>query len=351
MRKTTAFCTLLIACGFTFHPPANGQSVVTQWDRNSALAAIRTVKIDAAVHEISNISSLADGTATLNRLKQIETRNDWPLPAREAVLYQFTRSLAELPRDAVAKEVMQHLLSYQARTLVPHEDHAEAYINLFNIRGTAAGVENGWQRTEFAVDATTLLETNPETLVSNYMVSANKNLHSGYLDALQSADLSSVVSVQNATLKQFDKTPRLTPLLGATAAITADNFAIQQLLTKGQGAGLSSALVELDKQLQTSEIAALMAFSIHQAPANNAALAIAAWWPRLRHDPLIRELMVELLADPALGASAALALARNPDIQTIKMLQETASGNSTAARRAQMALDFNRNHLVGESQP
>jgi hypothetical protein len=107
----------------------------------------------------------------------------------------------------------------------------------------------------------------------------------------------------------------------------------------------------LDQQLLLSETATLLEFAIQQAPAGNAALAIAAWWPRLRHEPETRDLLVEILADPALGASAALALAHNPDIQTIKILQDTASGDSAAAQRAQMALDINRDHLIGEVQP
>ncbi len=62
----------------------------------------------------------------------------------------------------------------------------------------------------------------------------------------------------------------------------------------------------------------MLIYAIHQAPADNAALAIAAWWPRLRHEAAIRDLLVDKLADPALGAAAALALAQSPDIQTIK---------------------------------
>ena len=58
-----------------------------------------------------------------------------------------------------------------------------------------------------------------------------------------------------------------------------------------------------------------------------------------------------LLADPELGASAALALAQSPDIQTIKALQDAAKGDSAAARYAQMALDLNRAGLIAEVQP
>ena len=351
MRKHTVFFVLYFICSLAQSAIANQQSPGMQWDRNSAMAAVRSVNIDAAVYAIGGISSLSDGNNTLGKLRNLETRSDWPVPAREAAVYQFTRSLAELPRRAVATEVMQHLLNYQAQTLVPHEDHGDAYIPLFNIRGAAAGVENGWQRAEYSAEAETLLGTNPAALVSAYAKSANHNQRSAYLDTLQHADISTVWEVQSAALEQIDRASALTPVLGITTAITNDTFAIQQLLTNGGGAGLSSALVVLDQQLPHSETAALLTFAIQQAPAGNASLAIAAWWPRLRHDSRMRDLLVAILVDPALGASAALALAQSPDIQTIKMLQDTASGDSASARRAQMALDVNRAGLIGGLRP
>ena len=351
MRKHPALWSLLIICGLTFQAQAIDQTPDRQWDRISAMAAVRSVNIDLAVDDIGKISSLADGATTLSNLNKLETRSDWPLPAREAVIYQFTQSLAELPRDAVAIEVIQHLRSYQARVLVAHEDHAGGSIPLFNIRGAAAGVENSWQRTEFAIEAIKLLKTNPTALVVLYAESNNHNQRSGYLDALQLAELTAVVAVQQIALEQLDELSGLTPLLGKTTVITLDTFAVEQMLIYGRGAGLSTALVNLDKRLQLSETATLLAFAIQQAPAGNASLAIAAWWPRLKHQPATRDLMVDLLADPVLATSAVLALAQNSDIQTIRMLQQIASGDSSAARHAQMALDFNRDRLIGALRP
>lgn len=351
MRRRLAFSTLLVVSGLAFQAQAIDYSPDRQWDRSSAMAAVRSVNIDIAVKEIGDISSLADAASTLNNLKTLETRNDWPLPAREAVVYQFTRSLAELPRDAVAAEVMQYLHGFQARVLVPHEDHGGASVPLFNVRGAAAGVENGWQRTEFATEAATLLATEPEILVSVYAESTNHNQRSGYLDALRHTDMETVEAVQRIALERPGGLSGLGSLLGLTTTITTDTYAIEKLLINGRGAGLSSALVNLDKQLQASETATLLAFAIQQAPAGNATLAIAAWWPRLRHDPATRDLMVDLLADPVLATSAALALAQSPDIQTIRVLQQTANGESSAARYAQMALDFNRDQLIGEPRP
>ncbi len=351
MSKHTVFIPLLLVLSLAQAAFASDQATVEQWDKNSAMAAVRSVNFDPAVDEIGNLASLADGATTLSHLKDMESRSDWPLPAREAAIYQFTRSLAELPRAAVAREIIQHLLNYQPKTLVPHEDHGDAFIPLFNIRAAATGVENGWQRAEFATEAVALLEADPTALVSTYSASVNQIQRSGYLDALAQAAMHDIMAVQNVVLKQLDHSSVLTPLLAVTTTITTDTFAIQQLLVNGRGAGLSSALVQLDKQLPLSETSTLLSFAVEHAPPVNTTLAIAAWWPRLRHDSATRELLLDTLADPALGASAALALAQSPDVQTIKVLQDTANGTSDAARRAQMALDFNRDGLSGGDQP
>jgi len=319
-----------------------------RWDRGSAMAAVRSVNVDAVVNEIGNVASLSDGKATLEKLQQLETRSDWPLPAREAALYKFTRLLAGLPREAVAVEVLQHLQAYQAQALVPHEDHGGTLVPLYNIRGAAAGVENSWQRAEFAIEAVSLLETDAAGLVSAYVESGDHNQRSGYLDGLRQAGMNDIADVQSTALDQLDRVPTLTPLVCLTALITTDTSAIRQLLVNGRGAGLSSALTQLSERLGTADMAGLLTYAINEAPAVNASLAIAAWWPGLRHDAAIRDLLLEHLADPEVGATVALALARGPDIQTIKALQDTADGDSVAARRAQMALDMNRDGLAGE---
>jgi hypothetical protein len=193
-----------------------------------------------------------------------------------------------------------------------------------------------------------LLETDPAALVSAFVVSTSNNQRAAYLDVLKQARMTEIEAIQDVVLRQLGETPELTPLLGVAAGITADTYAIQQLLIHGQGAGLSPALTQLGQQLPLSETAALLDFAIRQAPVTNVSLAISAWWPRLSHETESRDLLVVLLDDPELGASAALALAQNPDIQTLKILQDTAGGETAAAKRAQMALDFSRDQLIGE---
>ncbi|MGA9574687.1 MAG: hypothetical protein WBS20_12155, partial [Lysobacterales bacterium] len=196
---------------FTGSALAADLATSAHWDRSSAMAAAQSVNIDRAVFEMSTISSLANATVTLEKLEQLETRSDWPLPAKEAALFAFTRALAELPRTAVAPAVMQHLQAYQARTLVPHEDHADTLVPLYNISGAAAGVENGWQRNEFAIEGIELLGSNPAGLVSAYLDASGRNQRAGYLDSLRQADVADIAEVQRQALAKFDRAPELTP--------------------------------------------------------------------------------------------------------------------------------------------
>ena len=330
---------------------ANDQAPEAGWDRSNAMTEAQSVDTGRVVRELSDISTLSDGAVTRAKLRAIENRSDWPLPAREAALYQFTRTLASLPRDAVATEVMQHLRNYRARVLVSHEEHQSASVPLFNIGAAAAGIENGWQRAEWAITATSIIESTPAAAVEAYLQSDNHNRRSGFVDALRQADVANLEVIQSIALEQLESSPELTAVIAATLPVTTDNHAIRQLLVSGRGAELSSVLQQLDRQIQTSETAELLSFAIEQAPASNASLAIAAWWPRLSHDSSSRDLMLDLLADPALGANAVLALAGEPDLQTIKALQDIASGDSAASKRAQMALDLNRENLIIGGQP
>jgi len=334
MHFTTT--TVLLVSGLLNSAVAQVHMTASQWDRNSALAAVRSVNIDLAINEIDDLEDL----------QTLENRSDWPLPAREAAIYQYTRSLASAPRDAVDVDLMQYLGSYQAQVLVPHEDHRDAAVPLFNIRAAATGVENGWLRGEAIAQAQVLLETDPAMLPGNFLKSTSASQRSGFLHAVRQADLARVQTVQLAALDLLGTSPELTRLVAVTATMTADPYATRRLLIDGSGSGLAKALDDLGKQYSSTELAALLKTGIEQAPPVNAALAIAAWWPVLRHDAATRQLLIDNLNDPDLGSAIALALAQSPDIQTIRELQLIAEGDSISARRAQMALSMNRDGLL-----
>ena len=99
MRKILFITGLLCGATLQAQPAAPGSEY---WQRDTALNAVGAAPIEQAARALGDATTLADATATLDRLQELEARIDWPLPAREAAVYLFTRSLARLPRDAVA---------------------------------------------------------------------------------------------------------------------------------------------------------------------------------------------------------------------------------------------------------
>lgn len=348
MIKPSIFLALFSIVVFCSPMQAQDQSSTVLWERSSAMAAVRSVDIDAAVYELGNLSELADANATLNRLEALENRSDWPLPAREAAIYRFTQSLAALPRGTVSPMVMRHLQNYQAGTMVAHEEHINAAVPLFNIRAAAAGVEHSWQRREFVFEGESLIQSDPQALLDAYINAANHNQRFAYIDVLRNAKLADVIAIQDSALQILAETPVLTTLVAAAVVRTTDLYAIQQWLSEAQGAGISSALVDIAGNLPVAEIADLLKFAVEQTPVANASMAIANWSPFVRYQTGVRDLLIDLLENPDLGSSAALALAHYSDIQTIWILKDAAYGDGVAARHAQMALDLNRDRLVEE---
>jgi len=198
-------------------------------------------------------------------------------------------------------------------------------------------------------EALLLVETDSAMLVDKFLQSNQSAQQSGYLDALLLTDKTEVQAVQFAALDRLQQSPELTRVLAATITINPDPYAIRRLLTDGRGAGLAT-FKALGAQLDNSETTGLLEFALEQAPTQNAVLALAAWWPSLRNDAATRQLLIGKLDDDKLGSAVALALAQSPDIQTIHELQVIARGDSTTARRAQMALDINRDLLAGEAR-
>ncbi|MGD9022049.1 MAG: hypothetical protein PVF46_09645 [Lysobacterales bacterium] len=342
MSKIVVIISLL--CGAVLQAQAAAPAS-EYWQRDAALTAIGSVAIEQAAREVGDVATLANAASTLQRLQALETRADWPLPAREAALHRFTRSLASLPRDAVAVEVMQHLLAYRARAMVPHEEHIDAWVPLFNIRAAARGVENAWAREAATSLAVSKLLYDPVALVDLFEQSPGGAQRHGYLDAVEIADIAAVIGVQDEVLHRLATQPELSPLLASTAIITRDFAAMRELLIHGHGAGLATALARFTHDLGTDELAGLYEFAVFEAPTPNASLAIATWWPRLRHDANTREIMLGLLGDAELGSTAALALSRQPDVAIIKALSDTAAGDTQAARQARRALELNRAQL------
>lgn len=312
------------------------------------MSSSHSVDVDSVVGALDRPATLADGTYTVQALIDLSQREDWPAPAREAAIYTFTKSLATHPSHSVNPDILEYLSTYQAQVLVAGE-HGDTQ-PLFNIRAAAAGVENSWLRDDSKQLALNDLRDGPEKWLAMYNSAQHPAQRSGYLDALKLADTNTVQLVQALTLQQLGEHPEMTAVIAATLSMVYDQSSAREFLQHAKGAELAPALAQLSTSASQQELTALLEFAITQTATETAALAIASWGPILNSRAESRQLLLDTLADPELGSSAALSLANKPNIQTIRELQLLSEGLGLAARRAQLALQINRESVIQEQR-
>jgi hypothetical protein len=341
---------LLLACALVtlltatpFSPAAQPQVPwsAASWDRASAARALADVDIEPVVDQLHQFTLTGADSLLLESLEAVRLRPDWPEPARDLAILQYTRTLAALPADSVPPSVIAYLRAYPAMTLVPHEDHPSGRVPLFNIRAAAAGLEHRWLREEALLEGQALLRSNPRALADAFTLEVEPAVHAGYLQALEQATPGQLASLSAATRSRLEDTPELTPLAGRAALLLRDRQALETTLRHGEGDAVHRLLQDAASVLSRDDRLELLQSTLGSQRRDNASLAIAALYPALAGHPIADEALVARLGDPTLGAGAALALAQSPSLATRQALEALAvTSDRPASRRARMALQL-----------
>lgn len=339
----------------TWAEPAVPESnwTAANWTVQAARQAAGEVDLVAELKPLFERARAGEDADLRRRLEAVAANEDWPLPARERLLHAFALGLGDLPPGAAGSESLGYLLDYRPQTLVLHEDHASAGVPLFNVPAAAAGSMNLWRR-QIAYDASgKLLAQSASTWNAKSWVAAwlaaDPASRRGFLDALDLAPGARLREVAALALRDLPHQPELTGVAVRSAALLPDPGLLGDALVKGDGPELAAALRSAAAALDESERAGLLRRLVAEAPAGNASLAIAEWAPGLLHDPAIAGLLFDLLGDPALGATAALALAGSTQPAVRERLAERAEhGDDASARRAAAALAVARQTEPGE---
>jgi len=345
------FTWLLVAC---FAGPAHIAHAVDtpNWDRATAVAAARSVDGSAVQQTLMELTIAGSTVELLELLMETGSRLDWPLPARESVLFDYTQQLRKLPAGTVPHEAMTFLKSFASGTRVPHEDHASVGVPLFNIRAAAIGVENDWLREAALLEGLALVAANPRALVDVFLIETHPAARGGYLDTLPQATTDQLLGVSKSAAHRLRNQVELTPLAGRAALLSGDLEALAAVFTLGSGPALAPLMRDAAVVLGVADSALLMSDAIEHAPAENAALAIAELGPAAVRDASGQAMLLSRLEDPDLGAAAALTLARHGTPDALQTLEKAAaSGPPLTASRASTALAMSRLEPDREIRP
>jgi hypothetical protein len=348
LPKLIRFCAcIVLACGQaaqadTIFPAPN-------WTLQGARAAAARIDTSAAVRPLFELARAGRDDALLESLADVASRAEWPQPAREHVLYTFAAGLADLAPDTVGAEVMDWLLAYDSQTLVPHDDHPAAGTPLYRVSAAAAGSLNSWERQAAAAESARLLRRGALAWLDTYMA-AGPARRLGLMDALDQAEPEQLSRLADSALERLPAEPGFTPVAARAGILLRQPAILRHAVAMGGGPGLASELRSAAQALDELERAAVLGHAVKNAPAANAALAIAELGPGLLHQPEITELLFVKLSDPEIGSAAALALSASRDPQVRDRLNALARGGSGLdARRAAIAVETSDN-LTGEAQ-
>lgn len=315
----------------------------------TASSGVRT-EWEARLDDLMRLVTAGDETRLLQLLRATTVDAGLPPAIREQVLHEFTVELRELPPGSVGHPVMEFLSGHEPQVMVPHEDHPDSHVPLFNLRAASAGVQHTWRRREASYAGFVLLAQDPALLVRAYLLHDDSPVRQGLLESVAAATPAQLETISFLALNGLEQEPALTELAGTAALRNEDTRALEQVLRTGSGSGLTRLVRDTGARLDPDRLARLLASTLEQAPPETAALAIAEWSSALAAHPDTENRLLSLLGDPQLGSAAALALANHAaDSTTARLLAVLESGQSPlAASRARLALELLQLRVTGE---
>lgn len=274
----------------------------------------------------------------LSALQALTARTDLSWPVKEAAIDTFVSGLYTLRRDQLPPSALAFLKSWQGHTLVAHAEHGEFGTPLYSIAARTQGAENRWRHDAAQASSAAALTRGSADFIEAWRASTDPASQAGTLDALDHADVGSLRALL-AVIAQTTERAELRSIRLRAARALGDRGVLQALLLEA-GAELKPLLLALADALPTADTIALAEALISTAPASTSALAIALWSPHWLGNGRAERLLFDLLGNPQLGASAALALARIASPGARWRLQAITAQPGRAANKqaAQLAL-------------
>jgi hypothetical protein len=339
---------LLLMVAILASPVAESQALpdAETWERSEAWRASESVNTRPQFEQLNLLLKAGDDQSSLELIREIEVKAEWPVPARERLIYDYVAELRKETPHIVGPELIKHLTNYRSMVMVPHDDHPRSTVPMFNIRSAANGVVNNWSRQEAAFEGASLIATSAGDLVRAYQQETSFPRKRGLLDSLDTASPVQLASVTQVVLPQIIQQPELIEV-ALKAAINAKNIdALNELAEKGRGPVMHHVFRDSAKLLDLQQSQNLLEAALRNPAHQTASLAIAQLSPALKGNAATEQLLIQLLDDPNLGSSAALTLAASPSDQTLQSLRLLADsqGNELFATRARLALKI---HAAG----
>ena len=341
---------LILALLFTAGAGAQTRIEAPNWSLGEAVHAAAGVDVNAALAPLFDLARAGSSDELLAALLALEQREDWPEPARERVLQAFTQGLGDMPPGSVDQQVLDHLAAFEPRTLVPNPDYPLAGVPLYNVPAAAAGARSAWRRADAARQAEILTSQGTEAWLDAW-VDADSIEKRGFVDNLERSSPGWLKAIGDAALHRSVEEHAAASVAARAGILLDDREMLQGALRDVRGPDLTEILRSAAGTLDAADRAALLESTLHHAPAESGALAVAMLAPGLVHQAAVQDALFAALGDPGLGSSAALVLSKSGDEAIHRRLSELAqTGQGVAARRAALAREAWQGDRPGNEQ-
>ena len=325
------------------------------WASNTAVVAQFATEdaalVSSRVAELLEILAEADARsdAAVLALNAVKADGGLSLSAREQVLHDFALQLRAQAETAAGRRALESLTGYESQVRVQHEGRGPALIPKWRVAGVARGTLALWDRVAAAAGAQQRLAVGATDLAGE-MAKAERTQDVGALaQALGAASPEQLRARRSQLLAMVEKSDALAPAAAAAALKLQDAELAAAVLASGDRRTATRLIAGIGRTMPAE-----MAFAILRDASLDDDLASAALVQIGRAAgelPAAQDFLVEALADPELGGSAAAALAAMEGGEMVSVVAEelAESDDETLQSKAVLMLVLNGSPQARES--
>ncbi len=331
---------LALSCGFA----STAASARTVYAQEQILATIQSSRVSRWESQFAGAVAANDTEALLRSVARLQTAPGLDPIASAYLLHQALMHFAQLPESPAGRAFLEKFLDREQRILVWHEEAGHrAAIVAYDASAAARFALGNWNRLAWARLASQDLAAGRDGFLAQWLdanrAAGGRLSPSGLADALQAADPAHLVIIRPRLASLLAEGEPVAPLASIAARNLQDLDLARSIIRDAGTADALAFLADIGRFDQADQID-LLAGATQRADLGSAALYRLGRIGAARAD----RLLLENLASPLHGGSAAAALSRDASAQRVAMLGDIVRGDAEplAQRRAVLAM-----HLAG----
>ncbi len=265
--------------------------------------------VSSRVAELLEIVAGADAQsdAAVLALEAVQADGGLSIAAREQILHDFALQLRAEAESAAGREALRSLTGYQSQVLVQHEERGPALIPRWRVAGVARGTLALWDRVAAAAGAQRQLAAGTMDLAGALSKAESAQDTAALAQALSAAPPDQLRAQRSQLLAMLESNDAMAPAAAEAALRLGDAELAAAVLASGDRRTAVRLIAGLGESLPAEA-----AFPILRDASRDEVLASAAILEIGKSAgelPAAQAFLLETLADPEHGGSAAAALA------------------------------------------